>query len=71
MSTILKGQTFYKTSEASTMAGISRSTLLRWIADGIVGDASRRDRRGWRLFSRVEVEIITTEAQRNVMSATD
>ena len=71
MSTMLKGQLFYKTSEAAEMAGISRSTLLRWISDGVVGDASRRDRRGWRLFSEVEVERITEEAHRDVMTATD
>ena len=71
MSTTLKGKTYYTTSEASEMAGISRSTLLRWIAAGTVGDASRRDRRGWRLFNEVEIERIADEAQRCEVNATD
>ncbi len=46
------------------MAGISRSTLLRWIDNGMVADAERRDRKGWRLFSEEEVKGLREYAQR-------
>jgi DNA-binding transcriptional MerR regulator len=44
------------------MAGITRSTLLRWISSGLVKDTSLRDRRGWRLFTRADVKVIEGEA---------
>ena len=44
--------------EAAKTAGISKATLLRWIEQGIVPDAGKRDRNGWRLFSEVEVDAI-------------
>ena len=58
----IDGATYYKTAEAAWKAGISRSTLLRWISDGIIKDASRRDRRGWRLFSEDDIKRIKDEA---------
>ena len=64
MPAILDGETYYRTSEACRMAGISRSTLLRWVNDGIVGDALYRDRRGWRLFTTYEIVTLKTEALR-------
>ena len=60
MPAILDGETYYRTSEACRMAGISRSTLLRWVNDGIVSDALYRDRRGWRLFSTYEILELKT-----------
>lgn len=45
-------------AETATAAGISKPTLLRWIKDGKIADAARRDRNGWRLFSPAEVEKI-------------
>ena len=62
MTVILNQKTFYQTSEASEMAGISRSTLLRWIKQGILKDASHRDRRGWRLFTYDDIKRIKIEA---------
>ena len=62
MPVVLNQKTFYQTSEASEIAGISRSTLLRWIKEGILGDASHRDRRGWRLFTEDDINRIKTEA---------
>ena len=62
MPAILDGETYYRTSEACRMAGISRSTFLRWVSDGIVRDASFRDRRGWRLFSAYEIIALKIEA---------
>ena len=64
MPAMLDGETYYRTSEACRMAGISRSTLLRWVSDGTVGDALYRDRRGWRLFSTYEIIALKIEAGR-------
>jgi len=64
MPAVLDGETYYRTSEACRIAGISRSTLLRWVHDGIVKDASYRDRRGWRLFSTYEIVVLKIEAGR-------
>ena len=60
----INGDTYYRTSEAAKMAGISRSTLLRWLDDGVIQEASRRDRRGWRLFSQTDINKITGEASK-------
>jgi DNA-binding transcriptional MerR regulator len=62
MPVVIKGNTYYRTSEACRLAGITRSTLLRWIAADITQDASSRDRRGWRLFSQADIERIEAEA---------
>jgi DNA-binding transcriptional MerR regulator len=57
----IRGETYYKTSEAAQLAGISRSTLLRWLEGNIIKDALRRDRRGWRLFTKADIERIAEE----------
>jgi len=62
MPTEINGETYYRTSEAAQLAGISRSTLLRWLHRGIIKDTSRRDRRGWRLFTEADIKRITNEA---------
>jgi len=62
MPTEIHGETYYRTSEAAQLAGISRSTLLRWLHRGIIKDTSRRDRRGWRLFTEADIKRITNEA---------
>ncbi|MFO7996610.1 MAG: helix-turn-helix domain-containing protein [Dehalococcoidia bacterium] len=58
----ISGENYYRTSEAAQLAGISRSTLLRWIDQGIIRDESRRDRRGWRLFTEADIKQIENEA---------
>ena len=58
----IRGETFYRTSEAAQLAGISRSTLLRWLDDGVIKDTSLRDRRGWRLFGEADVKKLGDEA---------
>lgn len=60
----IKGVTYYKTSEAAKMAGISRSTLLRWFDTGIIKDVANRDRRGWRLFSVDDIKRLEEEASK-------
>jgi len=62
MPATIRGKTYYKTSEAAQAAGISRSTLLRWLDNGIIKDVPRRDRRGWRLFTEAEIKKIEEEA---------
>ena len=61
MSIKLNGQTFYKTSEACRIAGISRATLFRWFNQGILEDTIQKDRRGWRLFTMNEIDEIKNE----------
>ncbi len=62
MSRLINGKTYHTTSEACRLAGISRSTLLRWVNKGIVSEVSRRDRRGWRLFTEDDINSIKAEA---------
>jgi len=58
----MSGTTYYRTSEAAHLAGISRSTLLRWIDRGIFNHEPRWDRRGWRLFTGADIKRIETVA---------
>ncbi len=57
-------KTYYLTSEACEMAGISRGTLFRWIREGIIPDVGLKDRNGWRLFTKEEVDKLKAEAQK-------
>ncbi|MBC8065518.1 MAG: MerR family transcriptional regulator, partial [Chlorobia bacterium] len=47
----------YTTHEAAIEAGISKSTLLRWIREQRIKDV-RRDRNNWRVFSEQDVRRI-------------
>ena len=58
------GQTYYLAGEVAEAAEISRSTLTRWIKDERVADATLRNRNGWRLFTKRELNAILGEAQR-------
>ena len=60
----INGQTYYRTSETCQIAGISKATLARWLRAGIIEDAAHKDRRGWRLFTRDDVNRIRAEASR-------
>ena len=64
MPTTINKETYYRTSEVCQMLGISRSTLLRWLNSGILKDASHRDRRGWRLFTKADIKRIKDEANK-------
>lgn len=55
MSVTINGTTYYRTAEVCRMAGISRTTLFRWLKDGLLREAQYRDRRGWRLFTKEEI----------------
>ncbi|NQT74653.1 MAG: hypothetical protein HQ553_18090 [Chloroflexi bacterium] len=54
----IKGQTFYRTLEVCKKAGISRSTLLRRFDDGTLPDTMHRDKNGWRLFNKADIEKV-------------
>jgi len=56
----INGQRYYRTSEVCKETGISRATLFRWLKEGILKQ-SRRDRRGWRLFTEDELKKLKAE----------
>jgi DNA-binding transcriptional MerR regulator len=58
MPVVVNDQTYYRTAEVCRMAGISRSTLFRWMKEGLVPDVEYRDWRGWRLFTAEQVQAI-------------
>lgn len=60
----IDGITFYQTTEACKMAGISRATFFRWLKEGTIEDVKCKDRRGWRLFTNKEIENMKKEANK-------
>ena len=58
----INGQTYYRTAEVCLEVGIGKSTLFRWIKEGIMDEAEHRDRRGWRLFTEGEIDRLKVEA---------
>jgi excisionase family DNA binding protein len=64
MSLVMNHQTYYRTAEVCQMVGISRNTLYRWLKQGLLGKRERRDRRGWRLFTEDEIDLLREEASR-------
>ena len=61
MPIVVDGKYYYTTSEACKEAGISKATYLRWIKEGIIKDVSQADRRGWRLFTREDIDRMHSE----------
>ena len=61
MSVTINGTTYYRTAEVCRMVGISRTTLFRWLKDGLFREAQYRDRRGWRLFTKEEIGRLNEE----------
>jgi excisionase family DNA binding protein len=55
MATVIEGKTWYNTSEACKLAGISKPTFLRWVRQKKITDVRRRDRNDWRLFTPSDV----------------
>ena len=64
MPVTVNNQTYYRTTEVCQTVGISRNTLFRWLKQGILNESTKRDRRGWRLFSQDQVDRIKAEAHR-------
>jgi len=58
MPVTIDGQTYYRTLEICQIGGISRSTLFRWLKDGVISAPAGRDWRGWRLYTETQVEEI-------------
>jgi DNA-binding transcriptional MerR regulator len=59
----INGEVYYRTLEVCRKANISRSTLLRWLENGLL-TKTRRDRRGWRLFTENDLRAIVAEVER-------
>lgn len=64
MPVIMDGKTYYRTAEVFHMVGISRNTLYRWLQKDILGNIERRDSRGWRLFTREEIDTLNSAINR-------
>jgi predicted site-specific integrase-resolvase len=56
----INGDTYYRTAEVFHMLGISRNTLFRWLQKDILRGIEHRDSRGWRLFTREDVNDLNT-----------
>jgi predicted site-specific integrase-resolvase len=61
MSVKIENRKYYRTAEVCRTVGISKATLFRWLKDGACGNFQRRDIRGWRLFTREEIETLKTQ----------
>jgi predicted site-specific integrase-resolvase len=64
MPVTIDDQTYYRTAEVYGMLGISRNTLYRWLRKDILGETEFRDSRGWRLFTRDEINKLSTAINR-------
>jgi predicted site-specific integrase-resolvase len=64
MSVSINHQTYYMIAEACEMAGTNRNTLLRWIREGRYTDVKIRDRNGWRLFAKDDIERLKFEVNK-------
>jgi len=60
----INGIEYYRTNEACLLAGITKNTFLRWVTNGSYPDVAYRDRRGWRLFTREDVERLKAEVNK-------
>ena len=57
----IDGKVYYRTADICRALGISRSTLLRWLKNGVL-KRSHRDRKGWRVFTEEDLNKIRVEA---------
>lgn len=61
MPILIDEQTYYRTAEVCQEVEISRATLYRWLRKGLLGK-SHKDRRGWRLFTKDDLNKLYTKA---------
>lgn len=54
----INNQTYFRTLEVCKIAGISKSTLFRWLKENTLDWQEERDWRGWRLFTVSQLEEI-------------
>ena len=59
----IDGKDYHWMTDVCRSVGVSRSTLLRWLKQGIIREPLR-DRRGYRIFSDLDVVEIRAEAER-------
>jgi DNA-binding transcriptional MerR regulator len=64
MPVTINNKKYFRTAEACKEAGISRSTLLRWLKTDGLDIPDCRDRRSWRLFTEYDVRRLISEANR-------
>jgi hypothetical protein len=64
MPIVINKEKYYHTSEACTIAGISKNTFLRWVAEHTFAEVRYRDGRGWRLFDEKELARLISEVTR-------
>jgi len=64
MPVTINEKTYFRTAEVCRIVCISRNTLFRWLKDGIFKEPECRDRRGWRLFTRNQIEELKKERNR-------
>jgi len=66
MPKIINNKKYYHTSEACSIAGISKNTFLRWVSNNTFAEVQYRDGRGWRMFDENELARLKKEvAKRN------
>jgi hypothetical protein len=69
MPKIINNKKYYHTSEACSIAGISKNTFLRWVANNSFSEVQYRDGRGWRMFDENELtRLINEVSKRNSVS---
>ncbi len=61
MSIQIEGHEFFRSSEVSSLTGVSKSTIHRWIRAEVIPDVTFKDRNGWRLFSAEDITRIKSE----------
>lgn len=54
----IEGITYYRTSEACRLAGISKATFYRGLENGTLQDIPLKDGKGWRLFTDHDIDQI-------------
>jgi predicted site-specific integrase-resolvase len=64
MPIVVQGKEFFRTHEAIKRAGLSRATFFRWLREGLIADTAYKDRRGWRLFTESDIDLIKKEVEK-------
>ena len=57
----IDGDLYYTTREMCQEVAVSRATIFRWLRKGVLKQL-RKDRRGWRLFTEDDLNILRAEA---------
>lgn len=57
------GRSYYLLSEVSQLTGVSRSTIYRWMHQGLIAGGRFQDRRGWTLFTEEDMAEIKVRSE--------